>query len=305
LTDSTGTNTDWLQFSLTVTADRVEAAERALFDAGAVSVTLGEGGDDEVFEPAPGETPLWQQVRVTGLFPSAASIEDVRQHLDLALGESPWQPERLADRPWEREWLKHFKPQRFAGKLLVWPGDEPPRANASDTVLRLDPGLAFGTGTHPTTALCLDWLASQPQLPGDVIDYGCGSGILAVAALLLGAGRALAVDIDPQALAACRDNAERNGIDPARLEVRLPDSFPPTAPAGLVLANILAEPLIALAPRLYGCLAPGGQLVLSGLLAAQAGPVVESYLGLPGADIVLAESREQDGWLRLVLKRLE
>jgi ribosomal protein L11 methyltransferase len=291
---------DWLQLSLTVDTAEVEAAEAALFDAGAVSVTLGEGGQDEIFEPAPGETPLWQRVRVTGLFSAGTDVDRLRQRLATVPASDGWRVEGLADRAWEREWLRHFRPRRFGRHLLVVPGQEDVDP-AGRTLLRLDPGLAFGTGTHPTTALCLDWLAQLETLPPRLVDFGCGSGILALAALLLGAREAIAIDIDPQALDACRANARRNGIDPSRLRLAFPEDYRPAGDADLVLANILAQPLIELADRLCDSLRPGGRLLLSGLLSAQVAPVLDVYQ----RRLTLTDREDREGWARLTLERLE
>jgi ribosomal protein L11 methyltransferase len=204
--------------------------------------------------------------------------------------------EAVADRAWEREWLKDFKPMRFGRRLWVCPGGQRPAAGEAgiDTVLvELDPGLAFGTGTHATTALCLDWLdsGSDSWLGGaSVIDYGCGSGILAVAALKLGAVRAVAMDIDPQALIATRENAERNGVLEKVQVTGARDCGGATV--DVLLANILAGPLIELAPQLAERVRPGGRIALSGLLLEQADAVTAAYR--PWFDIGLTGAR--DGW---------
>jgi ribosomal protein L11 methyltransferase len=216
---------------------------------------------------------------------------------ELALTQ-PVSFETIADRPWEREWLKDFRPMRFGRRLWICPGGQRPAPQEIDATLEpclieLDPGLAFGTGTHPTTALCLDWLDGA-QLEGrSVIDYGCGSGVLAVAALKLGAARVLAVDIDPQALLATRDNARRNCVE-RTLEVGLAENAT-TPPADILLANILAEPLLSLAPRFADLVVPGGKLVLSGILGSQSAAVAQRYA--PWFDIAPAIVR--DDWVRL------
>jgi ribosomal protein L11 methyltransferase len=186
--------------------------------------------------------------------------------------------EHIADRAWEREWLKDFHPMRFGRRLWICPGGQRPQLDESaeeHCLIELDPGLAFGTGTHPTTALCLEWLDSAPLDGKSVVDYGCGSGVLAIAALKLGAAAALAIDIDPQALLATRDNAARNHVS-ERLTVAGPDEAP-RRQAVILLANILAEPLLELAPSFGERVAPGGSVVLSGILRSQAAPVASRY----------------------------
>jgi ribosomal protein L11 methyltransferase len=292
----------FLQFTLDIGARKPEPYEDALFDLGALSVTLLDAADDPVLEPAPGAMPLWPTVVVRAVFPAGADIDVIRTALASTPGLDPLlvaetsRFEAVADRAWEREWLKDFKPMRFGRRLWVCPGGQRPVAGeaGADTVLvELDPGLAFGTGTHATTALCLDWLDSGADswLGGaSVIDYGCGSGILAVAALKLGAVRAVAMDIDPQALIATRENAERNGV----LEkVQVTDARDcGGATVDVLLANILAGPLIELAPQLAERVRPGGRIALSGLLLEQADAVTAAYR--PWFDIGLTGAR--DGW---------
>src|SRR5690606_7900421 len=243
--------------------------------------------------------PLWQQTRVTGMFPADADVDGIRAVLLAALELEHLPPHRveiLEDRDWTREWLKDFRPLRFGRRLWVVPtAYEPPEPEAVNLVL--DPGLAFGTGTHPTTALCLEWLDRQPLEGASVVDYGCGSGILAVAAALLGAEDILATDIDPQALLATRDNAARNGVA-ERIRTCLPGELGDAGDgtSDVVLANTLAGPLVELAPRIVRLLRGNGRLVLSGLLRSQAGEVAEAYRAL---GIQLAIDGELDGWVRL------
>ncbi|MCU0767256.1 MAG: 50S ribosomal protein L11 methyltransferase [Gammaproteobacteria bacterium] len=292
---------NWLQAHVLTDAERAGEVESALAAIGALSVTLGDAADEPVLEPAPGETPLWRDTVVTGLFEEGAGPEALAARVVAALGASSDRPvrvERLADQVWERAWLDHFRPMRFGGRLWVVPGGQAVDLGAGEVAIALDPGLAFGTGTHPSTALCLEWLAAQALDGRDVIDFGCGSGILAVAALRLGARRAVAVDHDPQALLATRENAERNGVD-GRLDVRSDrDTVPPAAP--IVVANILAGTLAALAPRIAALVAPGGRLALAGILTAQAGDVVAAYRGAAGSGAIdLAVVAERDGWVLL------
>jgi ribosomal protein L11 methyltransferase len=267
--------------------------EDALFELGAVSVTLEDAADDPVLEPAPGATPLWPTVVVKALFEAGADPSAIAGALARRLpgGPAP-RCETVADRAWERVWLEDFRPMRFGRRLWVCPGGQP--AGAPDAVrIELDPGLAFGTGTHPTTALCLEWLDGHDLAGRDVVDYGCGSGILAIAAARLGATRVRAVDIDPQALIATRENALRNDVD-GRLDITA-DPELETGSADVLLANILAGPLVALGSRFAAAVRPGGLLALSGLLADQADAVTAAYR--PWFHIETTTTR--DGWVLL------
>jgi ribosomal protein L11 methyltransferase len=293
----------FLQVHLTLGDLDPGRAEQACFDAGAVAVTLSDAGDNPILEPAPGATPLWPSVALSALYASrtdpAALAATLRAALDRPALE--FRSEVLDDRPWEREWLKDFKPMRFGRRLWICPGGQPPPAGATSgtnpVVVWLDPGLAFGTGTHATTALCLEWLDGAELDGCRVLDVGCGSGVLAIAAPRRSAASAVALDIDRQALIATAQNAERNGVS-GRLAVR-----PAAAPWGdshdVVLANILAEPLVELAARFAAVARPGGRLVLSGLLSAQ-GPVVASACA-PWFD--MEPVREREGWAGLVGRR--
>jgi ribosomal protein L11 methyltransferase len=271
--------------------------EDALFELGAVSVTLEDAADDPVLEPAPGETPLWPTIVVKALFDAAVSPPTLADEFARALPDAP--PPRfetVADKAWEREWLRDFRPMRFGRRLWVCPGGLP--ADDPDAIrVELDPGLAFGTGTHPTTALCLEWLDSQDVAGSATVDYGCGSGILAIAAAKLGAASVRAVDIDPQALVATRDNATRNGVTASL--VITSDAELGERSADLLLANILAGPLVELAPRYARALRPGGRLALSGLLVEQASAVTAAYR--PWFDIATLATR--DGWALLSGRR--
>lgn len=286
-----------LQLTLDIGSRNPEPFEDALFELGAVSVTLEDAADDPVLEPAPGETPLWPTVVVKAVFAAEADVDVIASCLSRALPDAPAPRfETLPDKPWEREWLKDFKPMRFGRHLWVCPGGLP--AGAPDAIrVELDPGLAFGTGTHPTTALCLEWLDAQDLAGLAVVDYGCGSGILAIAAAKLGAASVLAMDIDPQALIATRENAERNGV-----AGRIAGTGDPQLAAGsadVLLANILAGPLVELAPRFAHAIRPGGHLALSGLLLEQADSVTSAYR--PWFDIGTAATR--DGWALLAGRR--
>ena len=293
---------DWLQLHLAAPAAQVPAVEDALHSAGAVAVSFGELGDREVIEPGVGEMPLWDEVAIAALFESDASREQILDTLHSELGADlpathRW--EVLEDRPWEREWLQHFEPIRCGERLWVCPHGHEVDAEGA-VILRLDPGLAFGTGTHQTTALCLEWLDAHTHEGAQIIDYGCGSGILGIASLLLGARRVRAVDIDPQALIATRDNANRNAIAPERLLVGEPGLLDEAQPADILLANILAGPLIELAPRLAALTRTGGVVVLSGILAEQAEAVGASYSPWFGPPDIA----RRDEWCRIAMTRL-
>lgn len=288
----------WLQLRLDCAPAQVAQLEAVLLDSGAVAVTMEDNANQPVLEPAVGETPLWQQTRLTGLYPADTDMAAVLAQFPPTLLEDRNQRvEILEDKDWEREWMQHYRPMQFGRRLWVCPSWlEPPEPDAVN--LLLDPGLAFGTGTHPTTALCLAELDGMALAGQRVIDYGCGSGILAVAALKLGADEALGVDNDPQALAASRDNATRNGIADERFSIALPGQYDARrwhAAADTVIANILAGPLMALSDTLLDCLRPGGTLLLSGLLDTQAPDMIAHY----APAIALRVAGEREGWVCL------
>lgn len=285
----------WRQLSV-VTGDTIaDEVSDAFVDCGALAVSFEDAADQPLYEPKPGEVLVWRRTRVIGLFPSDADLSgvaaDVQARFGNALGS--WLRDELEDRPWERVWLEHFQPMRYGRRLWVCPTGFELDRDGGNVVLTLDPGLAFGTGTHPTTSLCLEWLDAEPSLQGTrVIDYGCGSGILAVAALLLGAAQAEAVDIDPQALTATLENARKNGVQ-GQLRCGLPESLD-SRPTDILLANILANPLIELAPRLASLVRHGGRIVLSGILSEQGEEVAAAYEPWFHS---LAR-KELDGWVR-------
>lgn len=288
----------WIQLRLEAERQDVSALEDLLLASGAVAVTLEDNADQPVLEPAVGETPLWDAVRLTGLYPAdtqmACVVSQLPEHLHAAHRH---RVEILEDKDWEREWMQHYQPLQFGNRLWICPSwIEPP---APDSVnLMLDPGLAFGTGTHPTTALCLKEVDGLELSGSRVVDYGCGSGILALAALKLGAREALCVDNDPQALAATRDNANRNAIRATDLTVQLPGSEEEARWSGhaeLVIANILAGPLLELRDTLLRFMTPDGTLMLSGLLATQAPEVCAHYQDYLTLQVV----GERDGWVCL------
>lgn len=284
----------WLQLSVEIGSDQAELAAGVFDAAGALSVTLLDAADEPLLEPAPGEHPLWSRSRVVALFPP--EFEPVALEIDLRTALSAPElvvaVERLEDRDWSTTWRDNFHAMRFGERLWVCPaGEVPPDPDA--VVVQLDPGLAFGTGTHATTALCLEWLDRHPPVAQSIIDYGCGSGILAIAACKLGARSVHAVDIDPQALTATRENAARNGIDHG-LEAALPGEMM-VEPVDTVIANILSNPLIELAGTLAGCVRRGGRIVLTGILDAQAGGVMAAYR--PWFDFTAPLHREE--WVLL------
>lgn len=302
----------WLQLKARVAPQQAETLEDLLLAEGATAITLQDAHDDPVFEPDRGTTPLWHETVLTGLYDDLEDIEPmlerVRQAWALEMADEPCPEidfELLADRDWEREWMDGFAPLRMGERLWIVPSwHDAPDPDAVN--LLLDPGLAFGTGTHPTTALCLGWLdelAGEGALAGcRVLDFGCGSGILAIAALKLGAASALGTDIDPQALIASRDNAERNAIDGGDFALVLPEALPDVteAPFAVVVANILAGPLVELAPIIAGHVAPSGRLALSGILAQQADEVLDAYRD---QGLAMDEPVERDGWVRLTGRR--
>ena len=285
----------WLQLRLAITPEQAEPMEDLLLGLGAVSVTYMDAEDQPIFEPDLGTTPLWSHTHLLALFEADADQQTLLDNLKLIWkGELPeYLFEELADQNWERNWMEHFHPMRFGRRLWVVPSwHEAPEPEAVN--LLLDPGLAFGTGTHPTTALCLEWLDQQTLDGLQVIDFGCGSGILAIAALLLGAEQVVGTDIDIQALEASRENARRNQIDEQRFPLYLPEAMPNT-PADVVVANILAGPLVSLAPQLSQLVKPGGRIALSGILAEQTEEILAAYRDTFELDPV---ARKED-WIRI------
>ena len=285
----------WLQVRLAITPEQAETYEDALLEVGAVSVTFMDAEDQPIFEPDLGTTPLWSNTHLLALFEADTDETALLAHLQLLCGGAlpEHHVERIEDQDWERSWMDGFQPMRFGQRLWIVPSwHAAPQPDAVN--LLLDPGLAFGTGTHPTTALCLEWLDGQNLDNCSVLDFGCVSGILAIAALLLGAPQAAGTDIDPQALEASRDNASRNSIDPARFPVYLPADLP-QQPADVVVANILAGPLVSLAPQITALVKSGGRLALSGILAEQAEEVRAAYASAFDLD----PTAVKDGWVRI------
>lgn len=270
----------WLQIALSTTKDNAESAEGCLFAAGAHTVTLTDAADQPILEPGPDETPIWNTVILTGLFDFEDNEKELHETIKHCLTniDFSYKAAMLEDQNWTRAWMEHFHAMQFGKRLWVCPLHiEPPEATAIN--LRLDPGLAFGTGTHPTTSLCLRWLDQNINKQNTLLDYGCGSGILAIAACLLGAHQADGVDIDPQALTASFANAETNQVA-EKIKAYLPDeynSLHAETQYDIVLANILSGPLAELAAMLAGHTKKGGDIVLSGILKEQANPLIDVY----------------------------
>ncbi len=290
----------WWQLTLECTPAEIEATEDILLELGALSLTLGDAHDEPIYEPPPGETPFWSTTTLTGLFEQTRNIEDLYDDLVRRLPAhqiASIRKQQLENQHWERAFLDQFQPIAFGNSLWICPSwHQPPDPTACNIIL--DPGIAFGTGTHPTTALCLQFLAQHPPLGQSVLDFGCGSGILAIAAFKLGASSVRCTDIDPQALLATEENARRNAIDPADLHITLPEAMQ-TEAVDYLLANILSGPLVELEPQLAALTKPGGQLVLSGILPQQAESVVQAY----ARDFDLDAVTEEDGWCRISGKR--
>jgi len=283
----------WIQFIFNSTPDAADHLSDLLSECGADAITFQDNADQPIYEPELGTTPLWSSTDVVALFDAETNPDSIISLLTNLLAPAPvpsYKIEAVEDKDWVREWMDNFHPINFGERLWICPSwHTPPNPDAIN--IMLDPGLAFGTGTHPTTALCLNWLDQADVKDKYVIDYGCGSGILAIAAALLGAKKVIGVDTDPQALEATQANAERNGV---QIETYLPDDCPDLT-CDLLVANILAGPLQSLAPRLASLTKPGAAIVLSGILDVQADMVSQSYQ--PWFDMEPAVQKEE--WIRL------
>ncbi|MFC3909215.1 50S ribosomal protein L11 methyltransferase [Legionella dresdenensis] len=276
--------------------DDIDRLSEELEEAGALSITLTDKNDDPVLEPEPGTTPLWPDVIINALFDDENHANQVKQQFGARYPDLQYRLEELPDQDWERAWMDDFKPQRFGKRLWICPSwTTPPEPDAVNLIL--DPGLAFGTGTHPTTSLCLNWLDQADLADKTLIDYGCGSGILALAALKLGARHVQAIDIDPQALIATQNNADSNSVSSQNLHLGLPDSLQP--PVDMIIANILLAPLTRLKQDFYQLLEHGGTLVVSGILTEQASQLAEEYRNL----FELTDNQQLDGWSLLVFRK--
>ena len=285
----------WHQISVITNENTAPQLADFFSNLGAVSVTYMDAEDEPVYEPAIGETKIWSNTQVIALYEMDAEPELIKTLVLRQFKEDDlhnWLHEQVEDQEWERAWMEFYKPMKFADRLWVCPTDQE-QIEAGTVCLTLDPGLAFGTGTHPTTALCLEWLASHDLTSKTVIDYGCGSGILAVASILLGAKITHAVDIDPQAITATQDNALKNKVQD-NIACYLPEQFSPVQ-ADVILANILAKPLVDMAEQISDLVVSGGQLVLSGILHEQAESVIAAYQPF----ISFNPPVQQEDWIRL------
>ena len=302
----------WLELTIRARRREWRFLEGALGQVGALSITLLDAADEPILEPAAGEMPLWSELLVTALFEPQVDRRGLRavlQDLVYTLDDEHFEFRDVADADWTRAWMDQYRPMRFGSRLWVVPSgmELPPEARsegaAEPVVVALDPGLAFGSGTHPTTALCLEWLdalATRGDLDGRcVLDYGCGSGILAIAAIKLGAASAIGVDNDPQALLSSRDNAQRNGVPDSAFTVCTPEEFAGSTAAkegnDVVVANILAGPLVTLEPVLAAATRIGGRIALSGILHEQAEEVLAAY----SADFESLCVTRRDDWVRI------
>ena len=282
----------WIQLRVNGTAESAEQIGDLMSAQGALSVTFLDAKDTPIFEPLPGETRLWGETDIMGLWQADADLNAVIDYLQQHQNGLRYKVEALEDKDWERAWMENFHPMCFGQRLWICPSWKPvPDPNAVNVML--DPGLAFGTGTHPTTSLCLQWLDGLDLAGKTIIDFGCGSGILAIAALKLGAARAIGIDIDPQAIEASYANAERNGVAD-QLELYLTDDAPDVA-GDVLVANILAGPLTELAPAIAARTKAGGLLALSGLLNTQTEKVQNSYT--PWFEQFTVAEKEE--WIRI------
>ena len=291
----------WLELHLRLESTDHATVEAALEGVGALAQTLTDAEDNPVLEPAPGETPLWPQLQLQALFDAGRDPLELLIELEGRLPEIVLRSARFArldDRDWTRAWMDHYRPMRFGERLWIYPTTIEPPESAESVIVRLDPGLAFGTGTHPTTALCLAWLDGLEWSGQSLFDYGCGSGILAVAALKLGAGKAFGLDNDPQALIASRENAQRNGVA-GQLEVLGADA-PVPPPCDRLAANILLNPLLDLHDRIASTVKAGGEAAFAGMLAGQEVEFIERYRRhFQGFEV----NRSED-WIRVTARRL-
>ncbi|MDM7483805.1 MAG: 50S ribosomal protein L11 methyltransferase [Vibrio metschnikovii] len=287
----------WIQIKLNATNENAEAISDMLIEeTGALSVTLLDAKDTPVFEPLPGETRLWGDTDLLALYDAEVDTPSILAQIrdsQLLADDFSYKIEQIEDKDWEREWMDNFHPMKFGERLWICPSwRDIPDPNAVNVLL--DPGLAFGTGTHPTTALCLQWLDSLDLSGKTVIDFGCGSGILAIATIKLGAAKVIGIDIDPQALQASKDNAERNGVAD-KIEVYLPQNQPENLVADVLVANILAGPLRELSAVIKSLIKPGGLLAMSGVLNTQAEDVATYYRDQLDIDPII----EQEEWCRI------
>lgn len=287
----------WLQLVLQTNTEQAQKLSDILTETDCHAVTLRDAADQPLYEPPIGETPLWSHTEVIGLFDANTDIDEVLLRITEALGHCPnYTLNPLEDKDWVREWMEHFKPTRFGERLWIVPSHHAEQhtcQHPNAVNILLDPGLAFGTGTHPTTAMCLEYLEQASLENQHLIDYGCGSGILAIAAAKLGAKSIVAIDNDPQALLASKDNASKNKVENL-FEIQLPEPAP-TKSADILVANILAKPLIDLAPHITSLIKTNGRLALSGILREQATDVLNAYSPMFNIQIF----KQRDDWVCL------
>jgi ribosomal protein L11 methyltransferase len=291
----------WIQIKLNATDANAESiGDMLMEETGALSVTFLDAKDTPVFEPMPGETRLWGETDIVALYDAeidtALVLKQIKASNMLEDGFA-YKVEQLEDKDWEREWMENFHPMQFGERLWICPSwRDVPDPDAVNVML--DPGLAFGTGTHPTTSLCLEWLEGLDLQGKTVIDFGCGSGILAIAAIKLGAAKVIGIDIDPQAIIASKDNAGRNGVAD-QLELYLPQDQPADLQADVVVANILAGPLRELSGVIKSLIKPGGLLAMSGVLDTQAEDVANYYRD----ELQIEPITEMQEWCRISGKK--
>ena len=284
----------YLKLTITTNPDKAEILSDHLTELGALSVSMQDAEDEPIFQLEPGQEPLWQRIKLDALFEDGTSIDTIIKALKTEnsdFTDVEFYAEKIEDQDWVRITQQHFQPKQYGKNLWICPAWHDAET-LEGTVVKIDPGLAFGTGTHPTTSLCLEWLSNHPPKNMDVIDYGCGSGILALSALALGANKVWAIDHDPQALTSTHLNAELNGFNEnEKLETLYPKQCKNIS-APVVVANILANPLIELAPKLIGLVEPAGHLILSGLLEKEIDRVSEAYT----SHLKPVETKVEDGW---------
>jgi ribosomal protein L11 methyltransferase len=296
---------DWRQFVMDLENLNPDRVEEIFARHGAQSITFTDAGDKPVLEPAAGETPMWHDTRITGLFTPESDLSQMQNDLKLSFeidALPAHEITELEDRAWEREWLKDFGPMRFGERLWICPGDSSVEQENA-VVVHLDPGLAFGTGTHATTSLCLEWLDSLPLAGTTMLDYGCGSGVLAIAAIKLGCKDALAMDIDPQAVTATRANAKHNKVIQNLTVIDNAEAV--TGQFDIVVANILAGPLVELAEAIASHVKSGCLLALSGILSEQVGDVLTAYNPWIEFDEAVEQKQGGQTWARLTGRRIE
>ena len=291
---------NWQQLKIQITPEHVDFIEPQLLAAGAVSITYLDAEDQPVFQEELDSTPLWDSLVLCALFEEDTELGELLSWLGgnaSIVNRASLEVEKIEDQAWERSWMDNFSAMQFGEKLWICPSwQEPPDPSATN--IMLDPGLAFGSGSHATTALCLQWLATQDLQGKDIVDYGCGSGILAIAAALLDAQSVQGVDNDPQAVLATNDNCERNGLLQGRVGTFLPeeyDSISTPESVDILLANILAAPLLSLASKFASLVKPHGSIVLSGLLAEQADAITEVY----SEWFEMSAAVQREDWIRL------